>query len=397
VGSVPGGRGAGGRGEATSDEVIWYTPFRWVEAGAALALVRVVSHGGASTAQVALVDRAHLDGRWLPAVVARHAGGAGATLVAPEAAAGCGLTAPVSRLLSRPLLCFQPPAATTLDRRLALEGALVLGLALALLAAAGLVVRASRRAAALARERADFVASVSHELRTPLTTLRMNAELLRDDLVPPDKRARTADAIVAESVRLGRLVENVLETTRLEGGRRPLRAVDLDLAAAVRDLLRAHEPLCAQRGFSVDVQTPDAPVPARADPEALALIVANLVENAVKYGGGDDARTIRVSVEPASSADQGPALVVEDGGPGVPAAEHERIFERFHRVDRPDRAHVAGTGLGLALVRDLARAHGGDATAEPGALGRGLRVRVRFGRLGPGAQRQSSVTSGVRR
>jgi signal transduction histidine kinase len=242
-------------------------------------------------------------------------------------------------------------------------------------AAAVVTDRAARRADELARQRGAFISAVSHELRTPLTTLRMHAELLRDGLVFDEKRTKFHDDMVRESVRLSHLVENVLEATRIEEGRRPLRAQRDDIGRAVRGIVTAQAPFFQTKGFSVEVET-DEEVEATFDRQALEQIVVNLVDNAVKYAADSAEKTVQVSVR----ADGVYAVLrVLDRGPGIPSDQLEKVFLRFHRVERPGQEHVVGTGLGLALVRELAQAHGGTAVA--GAReGGGCCIEVRIPR-----------------
>ena len=241
--------------------------------------------------------------------------------------------------------------------QIALLAALLVVVALAIFA----TDQAGRRADHLARQRGAFISAVSHELRTPLTTLRMHAELLRDGLVGSDKRQKFHDDMVQESVRLSRLVENVLEATRLEEGRRPMRIQAGDLADAVRSIAMGQSPFLQAKGFTVDVDTGDDEVPAVFDRQAIEQIVVNLLDNAAKYSAEATDRSVRVEVK----SERGEAVVrVLDRGPGIPSDDVERVFQRFYRVERPGQDHVVGTGLGLALVRELAQAHGGRATAS---------------------------------
>lgn len=224
-----------------------------------------------------------------------------------------------------------------------------------------LLDRTALRADELSRQKSAFISAISHELRTPLTTLRMHAELMRDGLVTdPAKQHRFHEDMVKESVRLGHLVENVLEAQRLEEGRRPLRTSQFDLGEAVADITQGQTGLCESRGFSIICNLPpdDVNLTGAFDRQAVEQILVNLIENAVKYA--KDANDKEISVDVARKGSE-VVVVVADHGPGIPEAERERVFQRFHRVMRPGEDHIAGTGLGLALVRELARAHGGDA------------------------------------
>jgi signal transduction histidine kinase len=227
-----------------------------------------------------------------------------------------------------------------------------------LLSIAGVgAIRAFRRAEELARQRALFVSAVSHELRTPLAALRLHAEMLAEGLVSEERKQQVFSELVTETARLTRLVENVLEASRADEGRRALRPVATDLVEASAAALEAQERTIEGRGFTVEGPS-GAPVAALCDPAALSIIVVNLVDNAMKYAADHEPRTISVSV--ANEGDHA-VLRVRDRGPGVPLPERERVFERFYRMRDAAEEHRPGTGLGLAIVRELAREHGGDA------------------------------------
>jgi signal transduction histidine kinase len=243
-----------------------------------------------------------------------------------------------------------------------------LGGLVALLAVSGAAVyQVWRRTEELARERATFVSAVSHELRTPLTTLRMHAEMLAEGLVAEERKPRVYGELVLETARLGRLIENVLEASRLGEGRRRVRLVEGDLRAAVREAIASMQRAIDARGFTFELAEGE-PAPAAFDPAALEIIVHNLVDNALKYAGDSEPRAAVAAVRREGSR---VILRVRDRGPGIPPAERERVFERFYRVENDRDAHRPGTGLGLALVRELALAQGGDArivdTDGPGA------------------------------
>ncbi|MCA9612905.1 MAG: HAMP domain-containing histidine kinase [Sandaracinus sp.] len=352
---------------------VQYTPMVWRAIEGGWVLTRVVSHEGAAVAQVVVLDATAVRA-WVDETLARLGEASGVGVV--RGGEDCLRTAPVAPLEGE-RLCI-PRAAydatrASLDRELAVElGGLGLLASLVILAAFA-ARRASRREAELARQRSDFVSAVSHELRTPLTTLRMHAEMLAEGLVPEERVPRVYDELSRESQRLSRLVENVLEVSRLEAGRRPLVRERVDLRAQVAELAERSRPLAETRGFTLQITPEGEPIFAEVDPDALERIVLNLIDNASKYGGAAS-KLVEVSV--VASA-EGPTLVVADRGPGIAEAQRERVFERFHRAPRPEASHEVGTGLGLALVRELARAHGGEARAC-GRAGGGAEVRVTF-------------------
>ena len=165
----------------------------------------------------------------------------------------------------------------------------------------------------------------------------------------------------------------MLSLTTLEEGRREIRREKSDLRAHVRSVVEDARRSVERRGFVLrppDSTRADA-IEARFDAQAVEQIVVNLIDNAVKYGGGE-VNEIEVSVELHEGA---PTIFVRDRGPGISAPELDKVFERFHRVEREETAHAPGTGIGLALVAELAEAHGGRASAHARDHG-GLEVRV---------------------
>ena len=343
-----------------------YTPMVFDTLGGARVLHRIVSTGGGSTVQGVILDEEALRGAWLPGLLMRRVSATVTPqiLVAstPTPTTACALRTPVSELLDDLELCF--PASDE-EAVPVVELGLLAGLFLLVCAALLVLERAAQKVDNLARQKSAFISAISHELRTPLTTLRMHAELLRDGLIAdPQKQHRFHDDMVKESVRLGHLVENVLEAQRLEEGRRPLRLARLDLGEVVADVAASQRALCESRQFRIECGLPDDDVDLTGsfDRQAVEQIVVNLVENAVKYARDADDRTLHVEVSRrGQGADAVVVVVVADHGPGIPEAERERVFQRFHRVQRAGEDHIAGSGLGLALVRELARAHGGDA------------------------------------
>ena len=354
------------RGEA--QPVIDYTPFVFDTFANEIVLYRLVSSGGSRSVQGALLDSGQVFDRWMPAVLERHSVAATRPRVvkAGEPAA-CSLRTAASDILDGIELCFPPDAVASVPGVPTSELALLFALVVVVASAILVTDAAARRADDLARQRGAFISAVSHELRTPLTTLRMHAELLRDDLVSKDKRRKFHDDMVQESVRLSHLVENVLEATRLEEGRRTLRTTHGDLGAAARGIAQAQAPFLQTKGCAVEVRCEDE-VPCSFDRQAVEQIVVNLLDNAAKYAaqyaGNATGKTIVLEVRTEHRAGATSAVLrVLDRGPGIPADEHDKVFQRFYRVQRPGQDHVVGTGLGLALVRELAMAHGGTASA----------------------------------
>jgi two-component system phosphate regulon sensor histidine kinase PhoR len=205
---------------------------------------------------------------------------------------------------------------------------------------------------------------VSHELKTPLSLIRMFGEMLATDRVPtPEKRQQYLDIIVRESERLTALIENVLDFARLERGRISFDFAVGDLGGVVfRGVEMFRYRLVKERPKLLTDIAPDLPR-TRLDERALHLLLFNLLDNAVKYAADSEVVTVRVRQER-----RGLVLEVEDGGPGIDPEDARRIFERFYRGRTAQSSGARGSGIGLALVKHIARAHGGDVTVHPGAV-----------------------------
>ena len=230
----------------------------------------------------------------------------------------------------------------------------------AILLGGSLLLWQARRQWRDAQQKTSFVSNVSHELKTPLTTIRMYAELLAERRVrDPDKRRDYLAVIVSESQRLTRLVNNVLEFGRLEQGRKRYHRVPLDLAVAVREVLRGLEPRLQEAGMELRGTRILEAAPAHSDRDALEQILLNLFDNSLKYAA--EGLAITVEIEPTH---EGWMVRVGDRGPGIPAAHRQRVFDTFHRVDDSLTAEQPGSGLGLSIARQLARDLGGDLTCR---------------------------------
>ncbi len=211
-----------------------------------------------------------------------------------------------------------------------------------------------------ARQRSLFAASAAHELRTPLAGLAMYGEMLADGLGDPKKSRDYARRIADEAARLGRVVGNVLGFTQLERGALAVRPRVADLAECVEAAVERARPALSAAGASVKLTMPEDVADARFDPDAVAQIVHNLLDNAEKYSRDSADRSIEVSVEVGAA---GGVVTVVDHGPGLPPRAR-RLFRPFSRAVSSDGP--AGLGLGLALSRALARAQGGDLTLAEG-------------------------------
>ena len=281
-------------------------------------------------------------------------------------------------------------------RRLAMFG----GILLVALAAATVSVAASQRALRRQQElnaqRSNFVSSVSHELRAPLGSIRLLTESLESGRVSDDvRRVEYFRLIGQETRRLGALVENVLDFSRIEQGRKRYEFEPTDVLALVSGTAKLFEPLAAAREVRLDVRVPPAgtigePV---TDGRALQQALLNLLDNALKHSPAG--ATIRLVIEGPEAAAERLAnresriasgkgtggtcpefrLRVEDEGPGIPAADHARIFEPFFRRGSELRRETPGVGIGLSLVQHIAEAHGGRVEIDS-APGRGARFTL---------------------
>ncbi|HTY57862.1 MAG TPA: HAMP domain-containing sensor histidine kinase [Bacteroidota bacterium] len=229
-----------------------------------------------------------------------------------------------------------------------------------LLVGAWVVYRSVKREMELVRLKSDFVSNVSHELRTPLALIRMYAETLEmGRLKGEEKRREYYETIVKEAERLTRLVNNLLNFSRMEAGRRPYDLSPQDLNALVVGVLDSFSPHLKNEGLTPVVDL-DPGIPAvRADREAIQEALINLLDNAVKYGG--KAKYLRVS----TGVRLDDVFVdVEDHGPGIPPEYRERVFETFFRVPATRNAGQPGSGLGLSIARHIMEAHGGKITLK---------------------------------
>ena len=246
-------------------------------------------------------------------------------------------------------------------RLLAIGFALIVVMALA---AGYLIYRAVRREFAVARLQSDFVAAVSHEFRTPLTTLRQFTDMLRDGPAMTDERRRLCyDAQSRATDRLTRLVESVLDFGRMEAGSRPYRFERCDCAELTRQAVQEFRTEPQAAGYEIELGS-DLPVAEiEADREALARALGNLLENAVKYSPGSGAVHVDVARRNGSVA-----ISVRDHGIGIPPGEQRRIFGQFQRGEQARKMGIKGTGIGLAMVDHIVKAHRGrvEVESEPG-------------------------------
>lgn len=232
-------------------------------------------------------------------------------------------------------------------------------IAAGVLLAALLALRLLYKAEQLAAARSRFAAAAAHELRTPLAGLRLYGEMLAEGHGDPAKQRDYARRVADEAARLARVVGNILEFTRLERGALRVNPRPGDLASALRDIAQRLEPGLREAGAPLVLALDEALPPVAFDADALHEIVQNLLDNGEKYSRGATDRTLTLGLRAAAG---GAEISVSDRGPGVPEKLREKLFSPFYRADARDAP--PGLGLGLALVRSLARAHGGRARCE---------------------------------
>ena len=247
-------------------------------------------------------------------------------------------------------------------RRLLLAGLSVLGLLL--LVTSYFIVRTMNRELEVARLQSDFVASVSHEFRSPLTSMRqLSSMLVQGRLASEEQRQRSYEFLAEETGRLDRLIEGLLDFGLMEAGQARYRLESTDAGELVGDTVAAFQRTVVARGYEVKLSIPASPVRILADKDALGRAVWNLLDNAVKYSPDERSVWVDVAPLPREQPDR-LALMVTDRGMGIPAAEQGAIFDRFVRGANSRGAGIKGTGIGLAMVKHIVAAHGGDIHVE---------------------------------
>ena len=244
--------------------------------------------------------------------------------------------------------------------------------ALSLLLAGGIVLtyRNVSKEMALARQKSDFVSNVSHELRTPLSLIRLYAETLEMGRLNSREKYQEYYCIIRkESERLSALINNILDFSRIEAGRKEYDFRETDLRELVRNTLDSYRYQIEQHGFSYEERIDEVP-PLRVDRESMARSLLNLVNNALKYS--QDRKYIGVKLYRENGSVR---LEVIDHGIGIPHQEQQKIFEKFYRVGDPLVHNTKGSGLGLSLVRHIVQAHGGEVLVDS-APGEGSKFTI---------------------
>ena len=262
-------------------------------------------------------------------------------------------------------------------RRARLFAGLILGTAFAALAGLVAARRAFYRQLELNEMKSNFVSSVSHELRAPIASVRLMAENLERGKIPEAPRQREYFGfIVQECRRLSALIENVLDFSRIEQGRKQYEFEPTDVLAMARTTARLMAPCAAEKGVKLEtdgVEPPAAPIELNVDGRALQQALVNLIDNAIKHSPAGE--TVTIGVERREGTAPVVGLYVADHGPGIPAEEHDKIFERFYRRGSELRRETQGVGIGLSVVRHVVAAHGGRVLVQS-AAGQGSRFTI---------------------
>jgi len=256
-------------------------------------------------------------------------------------------------------------------REMRLYGAVLLGIAVLILSGIVMTLRAATHEAETVRLRSDFVSNVSHELKTPLSLIRLFGETMESDQWTDDGKRKEFSRIIArESRRLTYLIDNVLDFSKIDSGRREYVFERGDLVKVISDTLEAYRFYLRDQGFEFDISLPPGPIFIAMDKDAVAQALLNLLNNAEKYSG----ERKYIGVKMALHGDQ-VLITVEDKGLGIPPSDVKHIFEKFYRGGDGPAREVQGCGLGLTIVKSTVESHGGQISVES-ELGRGSRFII---------------------
>ncbi len=256
---------------------------------------------------------------------------------------------------------FEGTTVEAIGRRWVQQSFLILGvLSLLMIGGLALTYRSVSKEMALARLKSDFVSNVSHELRTPLSLIQLYAETLELGRIKTEEKKDEYYRIIRkESERLGRLINNILDFSRIEAGRKEYDMRETDIAELVRNTLDAYRYQIEKNGFEFEMSIDSSIPTVRVDREAIARAIVNLVNNALKYSAEE--KFLLVKVYRANGVVK---LEVVDRGIGIARRDQSKIFEKFYRTCDPLVHNTKGSGLGLSLVRHITHAHGGQVDVE---------------------------------
>jgi signal transduction histidine kinase len=266
------------------------------------------------------------------------------------------------------------------ERRILMIGALILASSFAACVGVAAAYRSFRRQLRLNELKSNFVSSVSHELRAPIASVRLMAESLERGTVRDSKKQNEYfQFIVQECRRLSSLIENVLDFSRIEQGRKQFEFEPTDVLALARQTVKLMEPYATERKVALELQSDCKDcVQINADGKAIQQALINLIDNAIKHSPPGE--MVRIGLD-CPNADRRRernsviALWVEDRGQGIPAEEHEKIFERFYRLGSELRRQTQGVGIGLSIVKHVVEAHGGRVLVRS-SVGQGSRFTI---------------------
>ena len=256
----------------------------------------------------------------------------------------------------------------TQRRNLAIRVAAYLLVTAAFVAALGVMIakfiRLVRREVALSRLKANFVADVSHELKTPLALIRMFSEMLGDDRVPSEQKKHEYYAIITrETSRLTHMIDNILDFSRLDAGKKDFTFQAIDVAAVVRDTYEAYRFDLDRHRFEHRLVVADGLPQVHADANAISQAIINLISNAIKYSTDEKALVIELSRE-TRRGKHGVLICVSDSGIGIKPEDRSHLFDGFYRAEDDRVRQQRGAGLGLSLVKSIVDAHGGIIDVE---------------------------------
>jgi signal transduction histidine kinase len=228
--------------------------------------------------------------------------------------------------------------------------------------------RYERRLKELDKMKSDFVSNVSHELRTPLTSIKGSVDNMLDGLTGQlnEKQIRYLARIKSNADRLSRLINDLLDLSRIEAGRVEVRAATLPLNALAGEVAEQLKPLAAEKLIQIEVPASDPEVTVWADRDKVTQVLMNLIGNAIKFTPQNGKVTVAIE----KNGDDYMRISIADNGPGIVQEEANKIFAKFYQVDNIDRQKPKGSGLGLAISKALVELHGGKIWVES-AVGRG--------------------------